>query len=400
MKCKRVLYFLAYLSLFGITIYLLPSFWCGRDASKWFHDDLASQASLAKGVETWFNKSISGNDYKTRSSLFNGEWLFGTYMMSGMGYGQMAILHPEKKRYYLLQMEKCIDKILSEEVKAFDENSWRQDPLSFINSEAIQRRGINEKWDINSAGDHAAYLGYLNLLLSFHHYLDKNSRFAILNDKISQFLAERLKKSPLFLLYTYPGELYVTDNCAVVGSLGLYGKAVRNDEYCKLAYTWTDRCRKDYMDKKTGLLFQSISECGSSRDSPRGSGTTLGLYYVSFADIDFSKELYGAVQKELMTTFAGFLAVREYPRNIQKGGDIDSGPVIFGMGFSATGFSVGGAKIFNDINSFKKLYALTYMFGTPLTRNGARSYITGGPLGTAIMFAVMTALPEEMMRKL
>jgi hypothetical protein len=101
-----------------------------------------------------------------------------------------------------------------------------------------------------------------------------------------------------------------------------------------------------------------------------------------------------------MTSFAGFLAVREYPRTVLEKGDIDSGPVIFGMGFSATGFSIAGAKIFTDRNSFTKLYALTYLFGTPLTRNGSLHYVTGGPLGTAIMFAVLTAPPETKMRKL
>jgi hypothetical protein len=295
-------------------------------------------------------------------------------------------------------MEKCIEKLLSDEVKSFDANSWDQDPLIFTTP--ISQNTTYTDNNLIATGDHVAYLGYLNLLLSFHRYLDKDSRFAALNDTITKFLAKRLRQSPLSLLYTYPGEMYVVDNCAAAGSIGLYGKAVKNTEYCKLANDWTERCRTDYMDKKTGLLFQGIGENGRSWDSPRGSGSTLGIYFLSFADIDFSRDLYNAVKKELMTSFAGFLAVREYPRTVLEKGDIDSGPVIFGMGFSATGFSIAGAKIFTDRNSFTKLYALTYLFGTPLTRNGSLHYVTGGPLGTAIMFAVLTAPPETKMRKL
>lgn len=379
-----------FLLVFAATLYFFPSFWCGRSAFRWLDEDERFQKSLAQGVEQWVDRSLSSEDYRTGSSLFNGEWLFGTYMMAGMGFGQLAVRYPGEKKHYLEQMEKCIEKALSKDVRAFDRDSWREDPLEpFVKYES-------DKDSICPVfSDHAAYLGYLNLLLSFHVCIDSSSRYSDLNEKISSFLLSRIESSPLLLLQTYPAERYVIDNCAVVGSLGLYGKATGKEEYSRFVRRWTEKCRESYTDEKTGLLFQSVNGEGISYDSPRGSGSSLGVYFMSFADPDFSRDLYGAIRDELTVSFAGFTAVREYPRKVEKRGDIDSGPVVLGLGFSATGFSLAGAKIFGDRDNFRKIYALSHLFGTPHEKNGARHYVTGGPLGSAIMFAVLTSLPHD-----
>ncbi len=389
-----------------LLIFVIPPWWCGREAKKWLNNDPDIHKELALKVEEWTNQSLEESDYKTGSSLFNGEWLFGTYMMAGMGFGQMALIFPKKKEHYINQMGKCIKKMLEPSLKDFDKNQWGCDPISTLDDSTDYKVDIMDiKLDISKTGlrysnDHAAYLGYLNLVLSFHRLLDKESEFRELNDKITDALVRRLEKTSLLLLQTYPDERYMVDNCAVIGSIGLYFRATNNLNN-DLVRRWTKKCRSDYIDKKTGIMYESISDKGKTYDYPRGSGTTLGLYFLSFADVDLSKELYNSLKKELACKPLGFGAVREYPRDVLFGrGDIDSGPVIFGYGFSATGFAIAGTRVFEDDPFFKKLYATTYLFGVPYCSKGKRGYVTGGPLGTAILFSVLTALPESTLRKL
>jgi hypothetical protein len=87
--------------------------------------------------------------------------------------------------------------------------------------------------------------------------------------------------------------------------------------------------------------------------------------------------------------------VREYPKWIKGGdGDIDSGPIVMGFGVSPTGFHLAGCRLYGHRETFRHLYASAHFAGSPLDRGDRREYVTGGPLGNAILFAMVTAPPE------
>lgn len=363
-------------ALFIAGMWLIPHRWCARQADDWYEGHIENHKKLANGLEDWLGSHVTTNDFDTGYDLFDGEWLFGTYMMAGMGFGQSAIEHPDLREKHLELMSTCIKQVLSPEVREFDKHSWKNDPIESLDGDS----------------GHAAYLGYFNLVLGLHRLLDPESEFAPLNDRITEALTRRLEKSPLTLLETYPKEVYPVDNCAVIGSIGLHGTATGTD-HDGLIRKWVERCRRDYVDSQTGLLFQCIDpDTGKPADHPRGSGTAFGSYFLSFADIELSRDLYKAVRKELAGTFLGFGVVKEYPRTVRGGrGDIDSGPIILGYSISATGFSVGCSRIHKDRSYFSKLFSTAYFFGAPLEHGNRWEYVTGGPLGNAIMFAMLTA---------
>jgi len=298
--------------------------------------------------------------------------------MAGMGFAQTALEHPEWRAQHVQWMEQCIERILSPDVRAFDAESWGDDAIESLDRDS----------------DHAAFLGYFNLLLSYNRLLDPNSKYAELNDRITATLVRRLEKSPHLLVQSYPGELYPVDNSAVIGSLGLYDRAT-GASHADLIHKWVVQCRTRFLDPETGLLYQAIAtNSGNPVDAPRGSGTCLGLYFLSFADSSFAAELQRAVKKHLAHSVIGFGLVREYPVNIPSGrGDIDSGPVVLGYGVSATGFYLAGCRRYGDADYFKAIYRLVHLFGAPLDSDGVRHFVSGGPLGDAILFAMLTAQP-------
>ena len=146
-------------------------------------------------------------------------------------------------------------------------------------------------------------------------------------------------------------------------------------------------------------MIQAINNfSGKPLDEPRGSGTTFGLYFLSFADPEIAAELYQAAREELASSVIGFGLMQEYPKSSRGGiGDVDSGPVIMNFGVSPTGFMIAGTRIFGDRDYFRKLYRTSVLFGAPLKTAGQWEYVTGGPLGNAIMFAMLTAVPAEEM---
>lgn len=368
-----------WLVAFSVALVLFPRWWCGRDASRWFAGDVALQSSLAEGVAAWVERPLARDDFSTGSKLFNGEWLFGTYMMAGMGFGQVALEHPSLRASCLRRMDACIAQMIERPVRAFDAERWKNDALD----------------SLEAADDHAAYLGYLNLVLSFRRRLESNSPFAALNDQVTEALARHLTNTPLRLLQSYPGEVYPVDNAAVVASIALHDRALGQPART-LVGEWMARCRQQWLHPPTGLLYQAIV-AGSGRpgDAPRGSGTCLAAYFLSFADAELSADLYRAAQQHLQRSVLGFGIVREYPLCVPAGwGDIDSGPVLFGYGISPTGFSLGAARLHHDRDAYQSIYRTVHLFGAPIEPAGRRQFVSGGPIGNAIMFAMLTATPK------
>jgi len=89
----------------------VPYLWCNREANTFFDDSYEHQMALQRGVASWVKQDLDLEDYTTGSSKFNGEWLFGTYIMSGLGFCQMTIIHPELKKRNISLIERCIERI-------------------------------------------------------------------------------------------------------------------------------------------------------------------------------------------------------------------------------------------------------------------------------------------------
>lgn len=336
--------------------------------------DLETQQQLARTVAAQMREGMTSADFQTQSELFNGEWLFGTHLMAGIGLCQLVRQHPETAAEWTPVIESCIRELLSPQVREFDRKSWQADALETLDTDQ----------------GHAAYLGYLNFLLGLYREIHPQNEFVPLNDAITTALIRRLSQSPIGLVATYPNEWYPVDNTPILASIALHSRATGKD-YSRLLTREESLWRSRYVDADTGLLIQAVNGDGSLRDLPRGSGTTLGIFFLHHAYPKFTAELFSAVQRQLVTRFLSFGAVREYPHGMSGSMDIDSGPVIFGFGFSATGFALAGARIFDDADLFGRLFSSAILAGAPTYRENRMDFLTAGPLGNAILLAMFTA---------
>jgi len=74
-----------------LALLLFPHLWCGRHEGAWYRGDVALQSALDARMEAAVQGPLSTEQYPTGHERFNGEWLFGTYMMAGMGLGHRAV---------------------------------------------------------------------------------------------------------------------------------------------------------------------------------------------------------------------------------------------------------------------------------------------------------------------
>lgn len=354
----------------------VPRWWCGRQADGLYEGRAEEVVPLARSVAQWVESGVDAERFGTGNDRFDGEWAFGTYQMAVLGLGQVLLEHPQLDEEIGPAMDAAAARLTSSETLAFGEAAWGEQPLGALQSD----RGHG-------------YLGYLALALGMHRLVRPGSADTVLHDRVIESLSRRLDDAPHGLFETYPGESYPPDISSVVGAVGLHGRATNVDHSVRIA-RWTRVLRREYVDRDSGLLVQAAdARTGAYHDRPRASGTALAAYFLAFADPALSSELYSALQTRCRVRVLGFGGIREYPPGQRGFGDIDSGPVIFGVGLSATGFAIAGARAHDDRETFRALVRTAHLFGAPVDVDDRRTHVTGGPLGDAILLAMLTAGP-------
>ncbi len=93
-------------------------------------------------------------------------------------------------------------------------------------------------------------------------------------------------------------------------------------------------------------------------------------------------------------SFFGFGGIREYADGFSGSGDVDSGPVIAGVSVAATGFALSLARTPAHREVFGRLMRTTTLFGVPASHGDAALFASGGPIGNALLLAMLTSGPE------
>jgi hypothetical protein len=218
-------------------------------------------------------------------------------------------------------------------------------------------------------------------------------REARLHDALIAAYERRLLASPTGLIETYPGEAYPTDVSAVAAAIAVHGRATNTSHHAVLKH-WSAQVRRVQIDPASGLFIQRIdTRSGARHDVPRGSGTGLGAYFTGFVDRALSAQLTDALLRRHVSLL-GFGAIQEYADGYTGDGDVDSGPVLWGVSVAATGFALGPSRAQRRERQFERLYRTTELFGMRKTFGTRTRFTTGGPIGNALMFALLTSGPE------
>jgi len=358
---------------------LFLPWWCGHDAGAWFRGDPEIQHQLAAELV-----AFEASDEAHRASgdnRFAGEWALVTHQMVALGLAQLCLAHPTWKPELAPTVTTAAANSFRLEMRDFGTRAWKgEDAMASLPS------------------DHGhAYLAYAALALGMARLVDPAfpPELARQHDALIAAYERRLLASETGLIETYPGEAYPTDVAAVAAAIAVHGR-VTHAPHEPVLRQWADRVRARQIDPSSGLVIQRMdATTGAPHDAPRASGTGLAAYFAGFADRSVAELLAGGVLRQLAVRF-GFGAIREYADGYQGEikGDIDSGPVVLGVSVSATGFALAPARAFGHEDAFVELYRTTDLFGLPFEDGDRRRFAIGGPIGNALLMALLTSGPE------
>jgi hypothetical protein len=352
---------------------------CGSEAEAWFTGEPRIQRELAEALVSFETRDDRHRSKAGSGDRFAGEWALVTHQMTALGLAQLCLAHPDWKTRYTPVVTMAALKSFLPEMRDFGTDAWKgEDALASLD------------------GPHGhAYLAYSALAVGMARLIDPAfpRDWAARHDALIAAYERRLLASRTGLIETYPNEAYPTDVAAVAAAIAVHGRVTGIDHRQVLRH-WIDRLREVQIDPKSGLVFQRMSASdGEPHDAPRGSGTGLAAYYAGFVDRSAAERLAeGLFRHE--SRFWGFGAIREYAAGYSGMGDIDSGPVIFGVSVSATGFALAPARALGRRDSFESIYRTVALFGLPASFGERRQFCSGGPIGNALLLAFLTSGPE------
>jgi hypothetical protein len=357
----------------GVTIAIVPRQLCGRPAQPLFDGELAAQDALARHVAHDVASAPGRQFYRSGGSRFDGQSAIAIYQMAILGMGQIIREHPERRDEYLPAMRAAAARLTDPRTLPTATRAWGHNGLTSM-----------------GPGEGHAYLGYINLALGMLRAVDPATPYAALNYRLTEALAERLDRSPTGLIETYPGETWPPDVAAVAGSIGLHAAVTGVDRRALLA-RWSRRFEACALHS-SGYLVQRVKTGGCKPlDAPRGSGTAIASYFLSFADERLSRRLYDTLRTGGRVCALGFCGIREYAPGFQGKGDVDAGPMMMGVSVGATGFTLGAARAHGDRDLYRQLYRSAHLAGVPVGVGGGTRFAAGGALGNALLLAMLTA---------
>lgn len=192
----------------------------------------------------------------------------------------------------------------------------------------------------------------------------------------SATLARAFSESPTYYLEAYPGQSWPVDNVVALTSLKLHDQLYQTN-YGKVVNAWLIYT-KTHLDPSTGLMAHHIDAAtGEILQGSRGSSLVLALSFLPELDADFSREQYTRYRELYAQPVLDFVLTREYPHGVNGPMDVDSGPLVGGIGPVASGVNLAAARANGDDEIFERTMQLAETVGVAFTVNNEKRYSLG-----------------------
>ena len=307
------------------------------------------------------------------------------FVFPALGYAHLGMQDPAMADHARVRMEKLLRiaaPLVAARVKAPQGNLTR----------------------LKSYAGHAVHLGQFNLALSYYRRLggDDNALLGM-NDALSSLLLKALEQSRGRPIESYPGQTWPFDTMPCVVSLNYWDK--ERERVAAIVQLHLNWLRNDGSHPRHRLPYSR--EPGSL---PRGCDLSLRIALLKELDAAYAKETYARYHKLFWRQQGLFSGFAEYPEGQAGPEDMDSGPIIHGIGLAATGNGFAAAAAMGDQETLAVLTSqLRLMELVAIARGGNADlkrlidggyqqmglafdpqYVTGFLFGDAVLFGVIT----------
>ncbi|HTU66398.1 MAG TPA: hypothetical protein VMF52_10640 [Steroidobacteraceae bacterium] len=310
------------------------------------------------------------------NSPYRQELAIATLSATSVAMTNVAFRDPAQRERSRDAVRIMLDRLLSDEIRRYDVLWWGEDALDTL----------------DGPNGHVGYLGHLNLTLGCYFLLGGDDpEMGALFERVSATLARRLEASNSLHAESFPGWIYTADNVVVIASLRMHDLAF-GDRYADLVSRWLAVTRAKLLDPDSGMMRYHVSKAGEAAGTARGVLQAWDSLWLPLIDEEFARDQYARLNDRLVARSAvgNFVAIREYPAGESGPTDLVSGPLIFGLSPTATGFAMGGAAFRGERGQLAGLLRTAELAGFTVSWGGRRSYLFAPLPGDAIILAART----------
>jgi hypothetical protein len=356
----------------------------------WFHamapsgsrpgiDDTSADIAMRRA---YLLHRVANEDFGTAdmpsivASPYREELAIATLSMTTVALTNLSFVQPGERVANRDAVRVMLSRMLSKEIRRYDVLWWGEDAIESLEGEK----------------GHVGYLGHLNVMLGCYFLLGgRDEDLHELFEQVSATLARRLEKSGAYNAESFPGWIYTADTVFVILSLRLHDLTIE-PTYADLIGRWLAFSKERMLDADTGMLRYHVSRTGQATGTARGVLQAWNSMWLPLIDEDFGRDQYQRMSRNLLwhSAFVRFAAIREYPAGRSGPTDLISGPLVFGLSPSATGFAMGGAALWSDQDALTGLLRTAEMVGSTVSFGGRRWYLFGPLTGDAVVLAART----------
>lgn len=191
-----------------------------------------------------------------------------------------------------------------------------------------------------------------------------------------QAMSEAIKQSKSSYLESYHNSAWQADNILCLASLSLHDK-IYPPQYKSVIDTFLNRTKAN-LDTETGLIGHSFNpNADKNSEGARGSSQSLMNCFLPEIDSVFAKDQFEKYKQHFIEYKFGLPAVREYPIGIDNQGDVDSGPVILGVGSSASIVAIRAMAENKESPYYVPIRNAIEAFGFPNSFGSGKKYVFG-----------------------
>ncbi len=341
------------------------------------HGDIVERRDYLLGRT--LSPTFSDDHMVAPAGIFASEWRLVSLSMTAAAVANIAFAHPERREGASEACGELLERALHPAIRAFEVTAWGTDPLE----------------DLSGPSGHIGYLGHLGFMLGTCRLLGGDGRHDALYDAIVAAIARRMQASSSWHLETYPGEIYTADNSVGVAALALH-HAIHQTPRSEAVDGWITYTKRHLIDRDNGIIVFGVGRDGSPRGRGRGSAAGYNSFFLPFIDPALASEQRARLREHLLVDMPfGAVGVREYSSGVDGRGDVDTGPLLFGVSPSATGFALAAARHDGDDALATGLLRTAELAGFSVPAPGGRCYALAPLVGDAIVLAMRTAVPWD-----
>lgn len=306
-----------------------------------------------------------------------------SFAIPALAYANLGLAHPQDRRRCADQMQKLLAMLIqctTQDIAPPDGDLLRL--------RTYQKQGTR--------------LATLNLALACHALVSADPRFNHLHEHLSRLLREGLVELNGQPLASYPEYTWYFDTAMALLSLELWDRAHAasgTQELTSRHLAWRNQFATD------PLTYLPIAHQGGK---PRGCDLSMQIcLWQQIAPFE-ARRLYDRYVQHFWSDLGLLAGFREWPRSLGMSllGDIDSGPLVLGLGPTASGIGIAAAQAVGDER--RKFILARELDGVPqllpLVEPGMRAlfgagarishrYMTGFLYGDAMLFYAVTWVP-------